>query len=150
MVKWILCGLFVLPVAEIGVFILAVVYIGFAWALGLTLTTTIVGLMALRWAGRGRLALFRSTATDAVISGIEARIEANPHGFLVILSGILLVLPGLITNVMIGALLQLAPVRQWCGQAFRRTAAPRAGANDAVINLAVSEWHRIPNHKLEY
>jgi UPF0716 family protein affecting phage T7 exclusion len=89
--------------------------IGFAWALALMLATTIAGLVVLRSAGRGRLALFRGVATDTGISGIAARIEANLHGFFVILGGILLVLPGFITDV-IGALFLLAPIRQWCGQ----------------------------------
>lgn len=119
MVKWILRWFLVLPVAEIGVFIIVVATIGFAWALALMLATTFAGLVVLGWAGRGRLALFRSVATDTGISGIAARIEANLHGFFVILGGILLVLPGFIIDV-IGALFLLAPIRQWCGQTFRR------------------------------
>jgi len=149
MVKWIIRGLLVLPVAEIGVFILMAATIGFAWTLGLMLATTIAGLIVLHWAGRGRLALFRSVATDTGISGIEARIEANPHGFLVVLGGILLMLPGFITDVT-GAALLLAPVRHWCGQAFLRAAAGRSeGTSDAVVDLTAGEWHRVPDRKLE-
>ena len=144
MVKWILRGLIALPVAEIGVFILVVASFGFVWALGIMLATTIAGLIVLRMAGRGQIALFRS----AGISGIEARFEANPHGFLVVLGGILLVLPGFITDV-IGLLLLLAPIRQWCGQAFGGFAARREGAKDGVIDLSADQWRREPKRKLE-
>jgi UPF0716 protein FxsA len=148
MVKWFLRGLIALPIAEIGVFILVVATIGFVWALGIMLATTIAGLIVLRSAGRGSLALFRRVAADPGISGIEARIEANPHGFLVILAGILLVLPGFITDA-IGILLLLAPVRQWCGQVFPHAAAHGEGGHDAVIDLEASDWHRVPDRKLE-
>lgn len=148
MVKWIPIGLLAMPVAEIGVFILVAASIGFVWALGLVLATTIAGLVVLRMAGRGRFALFRSVAADNGISGIEARLEANPHGFLVILGGILLVLPGFITDV-IGALLLLAPIRHWCGQQFQRATGHHGRTDDAVVDLATSEWRQVPERKIE-
>ena len=147
MVKWIFIGLLAFPVAEIGVFILVAAAIGLTWALGLMLATTIAGLLVLRWAGKGRLALFR-TVTGRGISGIEAGIEANPNGFLVILGGILLVLPGFITDA-IGVLLLLGPVQHWCGQAIRHAAAPHEQPKDAVIDLAASEWQEVPDRGLE-
>ena len=148
MVKWILIAVLALPVAEIGVFILVVASIGLIWALGLLLATTIAGFVVLHMAGRGRFALFRRTVAGAGLSGIEARLEANPHGFLVILGGILLVLPGFITDV-IGAILLLAPIRQWCGERFHRAAGSHRPASGEVIDLAKSEWKRLPEGKLE-
>lgn len=147
MVKWIVIGLLALPIAEIGVFIMVAATIGLAWALGIVMATTIAGLGVLRWAGRGRLVLFRSVITDTGMTGIEAGIEANPD-FLLILGGFLLVLPGFITDV-IGALLLLRPVRQWCGLAFRPKMASRERTSDAVLDLAPNEWQQVPDRELE-
>jgi UPF0716 protein FxsA len=142
MVKWIFIGLLSVPIAEITVFILLAANIGLAWTLGLMLATTMAGLLVLRWAGQGRIALFRSVS-DGGMRGIEAGIEANPNGFLVILGGILLLLPGFITDA-IGALLLLGPIRHWCGRAFRRRAA-RAKPKDTVVDLNVGEWQELPD-----
>src|SRR5262245_60818902 len=119
MVKWILIAFLALPLAEIGVFIAVAASIGLGGALVLQLATTVAGLLVLRLVGRGRFALFRRTVVGRGSSGIEARFEANPHSFLVVLGGVLLALPGFITDV-IGAVLLLGPVRQWCGQYLRR------------------------------
>jgi UPF0716 protein FxsA len=145
MVKWIFIGLTALPVAEIGVFILVGSSIGFAWAFLLLVATSVAGLVALRMAGQGRFALFRSVATNDGVAGVEARLEANPHAFLVIIAGILLVLPGFITGA-IGALLLLPPIRNWCGRRFG-AAGRRSG--EAVIDLSESEWRHVPEGKLE-
>jgi UPF0716 protein FxsA len=147
MVKWILIGLLALPVAEIGVFILVAASIGLGWALLIMLATTTAGFMVLRWAGQRRIALFRSV-TGGGMSGIEAGIEANPDGFLVILGGILLVLPGFITDA-IGALLLLGPVRNWCARAFRSTSSLREQPKEAVVDLDAGEWQEVPDRKLE-
>jgi UPF0716 protein FxsA len=147
MVKWIFIGLLALPVAEIGVFILVAASIGLGWALLIMLATTIAGFTVLRWAGQRRIALFRSVSGRG-ISGIEAGIEANPDGFLVILGGILLVLPGFITDV-IGILLLLGPVRNWCARAFRGAMGLREQPKEAVVDLDAGEWQEVPDRKLE-
>jgi UPF0716 protein FxsA len=155
MVKWIFFGLLALLIAEIAVFILLVANIGLAWTLGLMLATSIAGVLVLRWAGQGRSALFRS-ASDRGIRGIEAEIEANYNGFLIILGGILLVLPGFITAA-IGALLllgprlgpRLGPIRRWCGTIFRQTEARRQRRRRAVVDLDAGEWQELPDRGLE-
>jgi UPF0716 protein FxsA len=147
MVKWIFIGLLALPVAEIGVFILVAASIGLGWALLIMLTTTTAGFTVLRWAGQRRIALFRSVS-DGGMSGIEAGIEANPDGFLIILGGILLVLPGFITDV-IGILLLLGPVRNWCARVFRSAMGLREQPKEAVVDLDAGEWQEVPDRKLE-
>ena len=147
MVKWILTGVLALPVAELGVFILVATSIGLGWALLIMLATSVAGFMVLRWAGYRRIALFRSVSGGG-ISGIEAGIEANPDGFMVILGGILLVLPGFITDV-IGALLLLGPVRNWCATALRRPAGLREQPKKAVVDLDAGEWQEVPDRQLE-
>jgi UPF0716 protein FxsA len=147
MVKWIFIGLLALPIAEIAVFILAVANFGLAWTLGLMLATTMAGLLVLRWAGRGRIAVFRNVSNGGM-RGVEAGIQANPDGFLVILGGILLVLPGFITDA-IGLLLLLEPIRHWCVRPFRRTMAPHGRPEDAVVDLNAGEWQELPDRRLE-
>jgi UPF0716 protein FxsA len=147
MVKWILIGILALPVAEVGVFILVAASIGLGWALLIMLATTIAGFAVLRWAGQRRIAVFRSVSGRG-ISGIEAGIEANPDGFLVILGGILLLLPGFITDA-IGTLLLLGPVRNWCARVFRRAVGPREQPKEAVVDLDAGEWQEVPDTKLE-
>ena len=147
MVKWILIGLLALPVAELAVFILVAANIGLGWALLIMLGTTVAGLLVLRWAGSRRIALFRSVSSGG-ISGIEAGIEANPDGFVLILGGILLTLPGFITDV-VGALLLLGPVRNWCAMAFRRTVGLREQPKEGVVDLAAGEWQEVPDRELE-
>lgn len=147
MVKWILIGLLALPVAEIGVFILLAANIGLGWTLLIMVATTMAGFTVLRWAGNRRIALFRSVSGKG-ISGIEAGIEANPDGFLVILGGILLVIPGFITD-LIGMLLLLGPVRKWCGMALRRAVGLREPSKEAVVELDAGEWQEVPNKELE-
>jgi UPF0716 protein FxsA len=147
MVKWILIGLLALPLAELGVFILVAASIGLGWALLIMLATTIAGFMVLRWAGYRRIALFRSVSGGG-ISGIEAGIEANPDGFMLILGSILLALPGFISDV-VGALLLLGPVRHWCAIAFHRAAGLHEQPKEAVIDLAAGEWQEVPDRQLE-
>jgi UPF0716 protein FxsA len=147
MVKWILIGLLALPVAELGVFILVAASIGLGWTLLIMLATTIAGFSVLRWVGDRRIALFRSVSGGGV-SGIEAGIEANPDGFMVVLGGILLALPGFITDV-IGGLLLLGPVRHGCVALFRRAPGRREQPNEAVIDLEAGDWREVPDREIE-
>lgn len=147
MVKWILIGLLALPVAELGVFILIASSIGLGWAFLIMLATSFAGFSVLRWAGYRRIALFRSVSGGG-ISGIEAGIEANPDGFMVILGGILLAMPGFITDV-IGALLLLGPVRRGCVALFRRATGLREPPNDAVVDLDAHDWREVPDREIE-
>ena len=146
MVKWILLGLVALPIVEIAVFILVAASIGLVWALAITLATTALGLLVLRLAGQGWVALIRR-ASSGGMSGIEAGIEANPNGLLLVLGGILLVLPGFITDA-VGALLLIAPLRHWMGLTFQRRAGTRR-APDGVVDLGSEEWKEVPNREIE-
>jgi UPF0716 protein FxsA len=146
MVKWIILAILLLPVAEIGVFIVVAAVLGLGWAFTLLLATTLAGFWVLRWAGRGGLARFRVAVADSNVTGIEA----NTGGFLTVLAGLLLLLPGFITDV-IGLLLLIAPVRRWCSAAFRRAVRSRnraAGRTD-VIDLEPKEWRQVADRELE-
>jgi UPF0716 protein FxsA len=144
MVKWIIVAILLLPVAEIATFILVATLIGLGWALALMLATTLAGVLVMRRAGRGRLAQFRVAVADSDVTGIEA----NTGGFLTVLAGVLLFLPGFITD-LVGALLLIGPLRRWCGGRFRRVVHARSGRRDAVVDLAPGEWRQVPDPELE-
>jgi len=143
MVKWIIVGILLLPVAEIALFMLIVAGIGLPWALALMLATTTSGLLVLRRAGRVRIARFRVAVADTDITAIEA----NTGGFLTVLAGLLLFLPGFLTD-LIGAALLIAPLRRWCSEAFRLWVRRRDRDERAVIDLAPGEWEQVSDHEL--
>ena len=143
MVKWIIGAILLLPIAEIGVFILLAALLGLGWALALLLATTFLGIWVLRRAGRRQIAGFRVAVGDRDTTGIEA----NTGSFLTVLGGILLLLPGFITDV-VGLLLLIPFVQRWC--AARLHAAIHGGERrNAVIDLAPGEWTQIPDRELE-
>jgi UPF0716 protein FxsA len=143
MVKWIILAILLLPLAEIAAFILVAVVAGLGWALILMLATTLAGFLVLRQAGRGRIARFRVAVTDTDIAGIQA----NAGGFLTVLAGLLLFLPGFITD-LIGAALLIGPVRRWCGRTFRLWVRRQNPGDPSVIDLAPGEWQQMPDPKL--
>ena len=142
MVKWIIIAILLLPVAEIVVFVLVAAMIGLAWAITLMLATSLAGFLVLRRAGRGRLARFRVAVADTDITAIEA----NTSGFLTVFAGVLLLLPGFLTDLA-GTALLIAPVRRWCGSAFRKAVHARTDADRSVIDLAPGEWQQVPGRE---
>jgi UPF0716 protein FxsA len=143
MVKWAIISILLLPVAEIAVFFTVVAMVGWLWAVALMLATTLAGILVLRQAGRGRIARFRVAVADTDITGIEA----NTGGFLMVFAGMLLFLPGFLTD-LIGAALLIGPVRRWCAATFRRTVrSGDRGARNSVIDLAPGEWQQVPDRE---
>ena len=97
----------------------------------------------LRRAGRGRIAHFRVAVADTDITGIEA----NTGGFLTVLAGLLLFLPGFLTD-LIGAALLIGPVRRRCGATFRLWVRRRDRGDRSVVDLAPGEWEQVPDREL--
>jgi UPF0716 protein FxsA len=145
MVKWIIIAILLLPLAEIAVFVLVAVLAGFAWAVILTLLTTLAGFLILRHAGRGKIAHFRVAVADTDVAGIQA----NTSGFLTVLAGLLLFLPGFLTD-LIGAALLIGPVRRWCGKTFRVWIRRRNPGDRSTIDLAPGEWQQVPDRELPH
>lgn len=143
MVKWIIIAILLLPLAEIAAFALVAAILGFLWALILMLATSLAGFLVLRRAGRGRIARFRVAVADTDVAGIQA----NTGGFLTVLAGLLLFLPGFLTD-LVGAALLIGPVRRWCGRTFRLWVRRRNPGNRSVIDLAPGEWEQLPDPKL--
>src|SRR5262249_44451920 len=114
MVKWIIIAILLLPAAEIAAFVLVAALIGWAGALLLMLATTRAGMLVLRHSGRTGISRFRVAVADGEITATEM----NSAGFLTVPAGLLLVLPGFLTD-LVGAALLIAPVRRWLGRLFR-------------------------------
>jgi len=144
MVKWIIAAILLLPIAEIAVFVAVAAAVGLAYAFTLMLVTSLAGFLVLRQAGRGKLAHFRVAVADSDITGFEA----NTGGVLTVLAGLLLLLPGFITD-LIGGLLLIGPVRRWCSARFRRAMTGRERSRTDVVDLTPGEWTQVPDRELE-
>ncbi len=145
MTKWLLIGVLALPAAEIAVFILVGAGIGFPQAFGLLLVASLAGLVVLRHAGRARLERLRGAVTQSGLAGLEAGGDA----FLTVSAGILLLLPGFISDGF-GILLLLPPVRRWIGarfQAFVRR--NQSGSPAGIVDLGREEWNQVPEQVLD-
>ena len=139
--KWLLLGLLALPVMELAVFVTVAATIGFVWALILVLVTSLAGALVLRHAGGSHIARMRV----AMAAGSFASLQADGTGALVLLAGILLLIPGFITDVL-GLLLLLGPLRRAVATAFGAGAA--GGRADGVVDLEPEQWHRVPDASL--
>lgn len=142
LVKWTLIGLLVLPAAELLAFFLMAALIGWFWAAGLFIATSIVGVLLLRRFGRADLDRLR---TAFARDGIRA-LHLETPGMATMLAGILLIFPGFITDLL-GAALLLPAVRRWAAAKFATFArsSRRTPRDDRVIELEPGEWHQIPD-----
>ena len=136
MVKRVIIAILLLPAAEIAAFVLVAALIGVTGALLLMLTTTLAGILVLRQAGCGRIARFRVAVSQAEMTGFEA----NGIGVLTVLAGLLLVLPGFLTD-LVGIALLIVPVRRWCGRMVRTWIGRRNRGDRSVVDLAPGEWN---------
>ena len=141
MAKRIAIALLLLPAAELVVFLLVVWAIGLWAALGLMILTSVAGGMLLRRAGRPR----RSQVRAAMDRGRAPRAAARSGGPAVALGGILLLLPGFITDLL-GAGLLLRPIRSRLTAALGRAiGVPAATGADAILDLTPDEWRALPD-----
>ena len=139
LVKWGFIGLFLLPLAEMAVFVAVAVAIGWLPAVCLFLATTILGLVILRRSGRSDLDRFRDAFRQ---DGFRA-IHLESPGLGPILGGILLVFPGFITDAL-GALLLVPLVRRKLRRVVARARETRRRQRQPeVVDLTPKEWHQI-------
>ena len=144
--KWVFIVVVLLPAAEIAVFILLVLSIGWLWTLALFLGTSLVGVWLLKRCGREKLNQFGAALQQ---HGVRA-IHLETPGLAPMIGGILLVFPGFITDVL-GALLFVSPLRRWAGATIGRALARRRRDPWApvVIDLAPDQWDELPEGKIE-
>jgi UPF0716 protein FxsA len=140
MVKWLLAGILVLPLAEIATFVVMGLLIGFGWALLLLVAISVAGLVVLRQGGRGRLARFRRAVSQADAHSLEA----NAAGFLDVAAGLLLLLPGFLTGVA-GIALFVGPVRNRIAGAIGALVRKADPQRRRVVDLEPDEWRQMPD-----
>lgn len=130
MAKWFLIGLLALATVEVMALLLAGASMGLPQALTLLAATSLIGLVVLQWPGRARLQRMRVAVTQSGIAGLEAGGDA----FLTVSAGILLLVPGFVTDIL-GVILLLPPARRWIGGRFRRFAQASQSGAVAVVDL---------------
>jgi len=139
--KWLLLAVLALPVMELAAFVAVAAEIGLLGALALVAATSLAGALILCHAGGNHIARMR-VALDA---GSFTALEADSTGSLTLLAGILLLIPGFITDAL-GLLLLAAPLRRGLGAALRRGGAADHG--DGLVDLPPEQWHRVRDPEL--
>ena len=101
--------------------------------------------MVLRHAGGNHIARVRVAMGQGLGEGGFTALQADSAGTLTLLAGILLLIPGFITDVL-GLLLLLAPLRRALGVLLGLKPAPARA--DGVVDLAPEQWHQVPDAAL--
>jgi UPF0716 protein FxsA len=141
--KYLLLAVFLLPVAELAAFIAVAAAIGFLHAVALVLAGSFAGALILRHAGGNHIARMRV----AMGQGGFSALQADGAGAFMLLAGILLLIPGFITDAA-AVLILVAPLRRLLSATVRR-ARPETGRNpDGVVDLEPEQWHRVPDPAL--
>jgi UPF0716 protein FxsA len=132
-----------LPLLEIAAFVLVATQTGVLGAFALLLLASVAGAIVLRQAGRAQM-----TRLQAALSEGTRRLEFKDLGLIYVLVGVLLLIPGFLTDVL-AILLLIPPVRRALGAAFGRVVVrrPPAGSPE-VVDLDQQDWHRVPDAEL--
>jgi UPF0716 protein FxsA len=139
--KWIIVAILALPVAELVAFLLVAGEIGLLRAVALQVAASLVGFLLLRHAGSAQLSRLRA---DVAAHRASTRGLLGPRGALV-LAGILLFIPGFITDAC-GLAVLVPPVRRRMAALARGALMPRRPREhrpDPVIDLAPDEWREV-------
>ena len=139
--KWLLSILLALPLMELVAFIAVSALIGFGWALGLVLAGSLAGFLILRHAGGNHIERVRVALGNGNFTDLRADSSVGP----ILLAGILLLIPGFITDLL-ALLLLVPPLRRVATTSFD-TFATR-GDKDDVVDLAPEQWHQVPDPSL--
>lgn len=144
--KWLLLAILALPVAELVVFIMVAASIGFGLALLLVLATSLAGGLLLRHAGGNHIARVRVAMNEGLNQGSFTALQADSTGAATLIAGILLLIPGFITDVL-AVLLLISPLRRALAGAFAGGPPPRR--TDGVVDLEPEQWQRVPDPALQ-
>jgi UPF0716 protein FxsA len=141
MAKWVLWAVLAMPLLELAAFIAVAAAIGFGWALSLIFAGSIAGLLILRHAGGAHIARIRV----ALGEGTFTALQADSKGGLTLLAGILLLIPGFISDV-VALMLLIAPLRRVIGGVVGSTVSKEQ--DHGVVDLAPEQWRRVPDPSL--
>jgi UPF0716 protein FxsA len=142
--KWLVLAILALPVAELVVFIMVAASIGFGLALLLLIAGSLAGGLLLRHAGGNHIARVRVAMNEGLHRGTFAALQADSTGAATLFAGILLLIPGFITDAF-GLLLLISPLRQALAGHF---GASPSGRVDGVVDLEPEQWQRVPDPAL--
>lgn len=139
--KYLLLALLTLPFLELAAFIAVAQLVGFLWALTLIAAGSFAGATILRHAGGNHIARVRG----AMGGGAFSALQADGNGAATLFAGILLLIPGFITDVL-GLLLLIAPLRRALAAllGLHRARAP----DDGVIDLDRDQWRQVSDPAL--
>jgi UPF0716 protein FxsA len=138
--KWLLLGVLALPLAEVVAFIAVAAAYGFFQALGLLILGSAAGVMVLRHAGGNHVARVRVAVNQGLNQGSFTALRTDSSGGLILLAGILLVIPGFITDAL-GLLVLLVPLWRAVNNTLGRRAPP--AQTDGVVDLEPEQWRRV-------
>ena len=130
--KWVILAVLALPILELAAFVAVVATIGFGWALSLILAGSLCGALILGHAGSGHVTRIRV----AMDEGSFAALQTDAGGGVMLLAGILLLIPGFITDIV--ALVLLVG-------SLRRASVGAAPSQDGIVDLAPEQWHQVPD-----
>jgi UPF0716 protein FxsA len=147
LLKWAFVALLILPLAEIGVLILAAAAIGWPLTIVLFVATSVLGVILLQKSGGSEFERLRQAIGAEGLLGLHL----ESPGLGPVLGAILLVIPGFVTDI-VGAALFVPQCRRWASAALAKAARRRryrARARDKsvppVIDLEPGEWHQEPD-----
>jgi UPF0716 protein FxsA len=139
--KWVPLALLMLPFLELAAFILVAAIIGFGWALSLLLAGSFAGLLILRHAGGNHIARMRV----AVDQGSFTTLRADGAGGMLLFVGILLLIPGFISDHL--ALFLLA-AQLWRAAGAALGTRMGTARDGGVVDLTPEQWHQVPDPSL--
>jgi UPF0716 protein FxsA len=141
---WLLTAVLALPLAEIVLFVLVAIWIGFIWALLAVIATSLAGALMLRLGGGGHIERMKVVMGPQRVTALQS----DSAGTMYLLAAILLLIPGFITDT-IGVLLLIAPLRRALGALLLRAfgSAP-AARRDGVVDLDPEEWRQVPDAQI--
>ena len=141
---WLLIAVLALPLAEIVLFVLVAIWIGFLWALLAVAATTLTGAVMLRVGGGAHVERMKTVMGPQRVTALQS----DSAGTMYLLAGILLLIPGFITDV-IGLLLLIAPLRRLLGALLLKVfVAGETQRRDGVVDLDPDEWRQVPDTQL--
>lgn len=142
--KWLLLAVLAFPVAELAAFVAVATALGFFQALGLLILGSLAGVMVLRHAGGNHIARVRMAMNQGLNQGSFTALQADSSGGLILLAGILLVIPGFITDAL-GLLVLLVPLWRALIGTSGRGSPPRT---DGIVDLEPEQWRRVDDPAL--
>jgi UPF0716 protein FxsA len=138
---WLLLVFFAWPLTEIGLFVTLGGWLGLWLSLGIVIGTTLLGAAIIRMQG----VQVNSTVRAALQRGQNPGLTVA-KGALNVLAGVLLVLPGFLTD-MLGLFLLLPPVQFGLMAVLSRRATMQRPAPSAQPDVIQGEWTRVDTDK---